>query len=240
MRKSLILAAALGAGIMAHPVHAEEEELYFGIHSAARQDQIIFHLNLENRGDEAAEIEFPSAQLYEITLRDNKGNLLYRYSEGKMFAQVMQNIRVPAKENISWIEKTKLAEKILPGHYHVNAELLAARNNGREMEHLKAESDLLIPEDDPAIDIKVTGKEGHYQVSGKYPSFDGRLYFVVEDGHDQLIEMTETEIKDGRFSIEVQFSQKDLPEAGVLTLVLFAEEDGIKLKEVPIVLETFS
>ena len=51
---------------------------------------------ITNLGAEALDLVFPSAQQIDWTVTDAQGNLLYRWSDGKAFAQVVTHVTVPA------------------------------------------------------------------------------------------------------------------------------------------------
>ena len=240
MRQAIFLAAALAASTIILPVKVLGGGLHFDVRPSAEADQVLFRLELENRAEIPANLEFPTAQFYEIIMSDDRGNILYRYSEGKMFAQVLQKLRMEPKEKVSWVEKMDGAPSLPRGTYRVEAELEAAKNNGKPINQLKAEAELLIPGSQDISEISVSGNNGRYLISGKALPSNEKLYYVVEDGHDQLVTMTEAEVKDGAFKIELRLAKNQLPDSGTLTLILFTQEENGKTgNETPVTLEQF-
>ena len=122
----------------------------------------------------------------------------------------------------------------------MDAELQAAKNNGMPIDKLKAEAELLVPASQDISGIRVSGKNGLYHISGTSKAANGKLYYVVEDGHKQLVRMNEAEVKEGVFQIELRLAKNQLPNSGTLTLILFTQEENGKTgNETPVTLQQF-
>ncbi len=54
-------------------------------------DEVRFDLAVTNDGEKKAELEFPSGQTHDIEVRDASGRTVWRWSEGRLFTQALQN-----------------------------------------------------------------------------------------------------------------------------------------------------
>ncbi|MBO9129684.1 hypothetical protein [Bacillus sp. 165] len=73
--------------------------------------------------------------------------------------------------------------------------------------------------------IKVEGKDGNYKLSGDAAQGWSKGYYSVEDGHNQYVEETSTDMSKP-WSVQVHISKEDLPSFGVITLVLYIKDDN--------------
>ncbi len=55
------------------------------------RDDVRFDLAVTNDGDKKAELEFPSGQTHEIVVTTADGREVWRWSNGRMFTQAIQN-----------------------------------------------------------------------------------------------------------------------------------------------------
>ncbi|SDM39088.1 BsuPI-related putative proteinase inhibitor [Bacillus sp. OK048] len=69
-------------------------------------NEITFIYEVQNIGNEDIFLQFPSAKIYDYELFTNKGKLVYRYSDGKMFAQVIKNVMLPARKSLHFTTET--------------------------------------------------------------------------------------------------------------------------------------
>ena len=94
--------------------------------------------------------------------------------------------------------------------------------------------------------IKVSGFQGNYTVTGEARIFEATLQYEVEDGHSILLEGFETADKGapdwGNFTINIDISEEHLPENGAISLILFEEsaKDGSRINELSVPIESFS
>jgi hypothetical protein len=93
--------------------------------------------------------------------------------------------------------------------------------------------------------IKVSGFQGNYTVTGEARVFEATVQYEVEDGHFILQEGFVTASEGapgwGTFTINISIPKENLPNNGMLTLFLFEESanDGSRLHELPVPLELF-
>jgi hypothetical protein len=93
--------------------------------------------------------------------------------------------------------------------------------------------------------VRVSGTDGHYTVTGEGRVFEATMNYAVEDGHDYLLENFYT-LDEGApawstFTLNIVIPQKQLPENGTLTLELFeySAKDGTRINTLSVPLETF-
>ena len=94
--------------------------------------------------------------------------------------------------------------------------------------------------------IDVTGSGGNYVINGEARTFEANVQYEVEDGHFLYVEGFTTASTGapewGTFTIRINIPSSDLPENATLMLILFetSAQDGSRINELPIVLETFA
>ncbi|MFN8570756.1 MAG: BsuPI-related putative proteinase inhibitor [Gemmatimonadaceae bacterium] len=64
-------------------------------------DQVEFVLHVTNKAQKRLELTFPSGQTYDVTVLDSLGREVWRWSEGRMFTQALQNKVLEADETMS-------------------------------------------------------------------------------------------------------------------------------------------
>jgi hypothetical protein len=92
--------------------------------------------------------------------------------------------------------------------------------------------------------IKVEGSNGSYKISGEARPINGKFYYTVEDGHNELVSQTAVSIasvfpKWKGFSISLSIPENKLPANGSLVLNLYEiSKDGSIVHTYPVLLET--
>jgi hypothetical protein len=94
-------------------------------------DIMRFELSLTNEGEEKAFIQFPSGQQFEIVVRNQDNQEVYRYSDGKMFTMALVMREVEPKETLVWKDEWK---ETRPGVYTVTGELQIMSINGESVD----------------------------------------------------------------------------------------------------------
>lgn len=87
----------------------------------ADADAVEFALTVENTGDEAVELTFPTGQDAEFVVYDDRTDV-WRWSSGRMFTQVMRTKTLEPGESLT---ATATWQRPTPGEYRVEAELEA-------------------------------------------------------------------------------------------------------------------
>jgi hypothetical protein len=133
----------------------EKSVLDTSLEMTLKDGKVIFEIGLTNEGKEALELPFSSGQLFEITVTNESGQEVYRYSEGRMFTMALQNIEIDAGKTLTWVEEWDIsAEKDLSaGQYTAEVAILVQPDEfvGAESidtEMLKTTGTLLLEESD--------------------------------------------------------------------------------------------
>lgn len=94
-------------------------------HVRADQKKIDFALHLTNPTKKSVELEFPSGQEYDFVVVDSAGHEVYRWANGRLFTQALQNRLLDGGETMRFEER---AEKSLPSGKYVAVATLRSSN----------------------------------------------------------------------------------------------------------------
>jgi intracellular proteinase inhibitor BsuPI len=64
--------------------------------------EVAFSFHITNNATKSLELTFPSGQTYEITVLDSLGREVWRWSEGRLFTQALQNRVLEANETVTY------------------------------------------------------------------------------------------------------------------------------------------
>lgn len=84
-----------------------------------------FALNVTNQGKKNVELSFASGQVYDFTVTDSAGREVYRWGEGRMFTQSVQNKRIDGGDVMRFDERV---EKTLPAGKYIAVATLRSTN----------------------------------------------------------------------------------------------------------------
>jgi hypothetical protein len=87
-------------------------------------ERVKLRLVLENTGSASLTIEFPTAQIYDIQIA-GPNSYFWRWSRGRMFAQVITTITLEPGERKEFLETWETEPSLSPGKYEVLAWLVA-------------------------------------------------------------------------------------------------------------------
>lgn len=97
-------------------------------------DKVTFNLALTNHAPEVIELPFGSGQQFELVIRDEKGEEVYRYSDGKFFTMALVYRRINPGEALHWQDQWDLRDKagnvVSPGRYRAEIEIMAISEEG--------------------------------------------------------------------------------------------------------------
>ncbi|WP_121609623.1 BsuPI-related putative proteinase inhibitor [Mesobacillus foraminis] len=245
----LLLSAAPAFAYEREQTEKEGETMHFFIDPVAGPEEAAFDLVLTNTGDTPLTFTFPTSQSYEITVHDNRGVEVYRYSAGKAFAQALRDVTILPGKSVNWTEHWDLHHsgvRLHEGEYKVSALLKATMVNGKKLEPLTDVKTMYLPKENPAFKhIEVSGQQGTYTIKGLASPKDGYFYYSVEDGHNQLLKETKAEGEKAPeawkpFKIEIHLPPDALPKNGTLILHLYERNsDGDLINSYPLILERF-
>ncbi|WP_102261826.1 BsuPI-related putative proteinase inhibitor [Mesobacillus jeotgali] len=228
-------------------------EYSFYIDPLAGPDKAEFEIVLQNQGNTELSFEFPTSQKYEITVFDANKKKVYQYSEGKSFTQAFETLTLKPQGKMKWMESwdySTAGKRVPEGEYTVTAQLKATSINGKPVGDKKPLTDtktMYIPGENPVFNGVVSeGNKGNYIIKGEARPINGKFFYTVEDGHNQLI--PETEVAPGAkypkwkpFSLEISIPESKLPQNGSVILNLYERgKDGEIIHTYPVLLERFN
>ncbi len=73
--------------------------------NVAVDGSVSLHLHVTNRSERQVEFVFPSGQTHDFAVFDSAGREVWRWSEGRMFTQVLQSRVLAARETASYEER---------------------------------------------------------------------------------------------------------------------------------------
>jgi hypothetical protein len=88
-------------------------------------DRIAFEFKISNNTPKKVELRFPNGQTHDFVVLDSLGREVWRWSEGKMFTQVLQNKIVDSKQSIAFQHTARIPDAA--GTYTAVA-ILSSRN----------------------------------------------------------------------------------------------------------------
>jgi hypothetical protein len=88
--------------------------------------RVSFALQVTNLADHSVEVNFPSGQTHEFVVLDTLGREVWRWSEGRMFTQSLQNREVDPEETLSFREQWNPRGR--HGHYTALAVLRSSNH----------------------------------------------------------------------------------------------------------------
>lgn len=195
-----------------------------------QQDQtVLFDIKIKNIGEKDYTVTFPSGQYFEIIVKDEDNEEVYKYSEGKMFTQAVETKEIKAGEQLSLHDEWAVNEGIKSGTYTAIVNVRASKINGQDIleDALLTKEKFELNTGNTAFrNITVTGENGEYSVKGEARVFEGTFMYSVEDGHEYLIEEKVIQLNSGApnwtpFEIEIALKEDQLPRSGTVTLNLY-------------------
>lgn len=79
-----------------------------------------FAFRVTNAGGGKVEVQFPSGQTHDVVVLDTLGREVWRWSEGRMFTQLIQNKTLRTDDSLAYTERWRDAR---PGEYVAVARL---------------------------------------------------------------------------------------------------------------------
>jgi hypothetical protein len=86
-------------------------------------DGVNFDFHITNTGDKKVEVNFPNGRTHDVIVLDSLGREVWRWSNGRMFTQSLQNRILRNADTLSFTERWTDAPR---GHYTVIATLASA------------------------------------------------------------------------------------------------------------------
>ncbi len=99
-----------------------------------KHDQAIFDFELFNHFTKNQNLIFGSGQSYELTIHDEKGKEVYRYSDGKAFTMALVMKSIDPGESLKWQDTWNLKDKegnlLTKGNYTAKIDVLVIYKEG--------------------------------------------------------------------------------------------------------------
>lgn len=216
-------------------------------------EKVTFDFSLKNNGEKGVNLNFSSGQQYEIIVKNEQDEEVYRYSKGKSFTDAVVSEEIKPSDELTFASSwnyDQAGERVQPGTYSAEITLLPMKLNGQTIEAkpFQVEKAFDIPSENQAFrNVKVEGEKGQYTVSGEARVFEGSFMYNVEDGHQVLVMETPVQVNEGapswgKFEFNVEISEDQLPTSGTLTLMLYelSAKDGSVTNQKFVKLESFN
>lgn len=99
-------------------------------------DKVVFDFELINHFTEQKSLLFGSGQQFELTVTDEEGTEVYRFSDGKFFTLALVLKDINPGESLKWQDvwdmTNKEGEKVSPGKYRAEIEIMVIPEEGQE------------------------------------------------------------------------------------------------------------
>ncbi|MBI4280391.1 MAG: hypothetical protein HY660_18210 [Armatimonadetes bacterium] len=126
---TIVSAAALaGAASPVRVEHAERTVIYEATlprPAFAPGERVELTLTVRNRGEAPVAFVFPTAQRYDLSISRDGGAEVWRWSEDKVFAQVVTHLTLKQGEAtrfvIAWDQRDRGGGRVAPGRYQAQA-----------------------------------------------------------------------------------------------------------------------
>lgn len=100
-------------------------------------EDFILQYTLENVSGDDLLVTFPSGQEFDFFVYNQNNELVYRWSDGKMFIMAIHETVLPAEEQIQiqevWDGRDKNGKVVPPGEYRINFVLTAKVETAEQM-----------------------------------------------------------------------------------------------------------
>ena len=85
---------------------------------------ITVKYTITNLTDKPLVLTFPAIQQYDWTVTDAEGNLIYRWSDGKAFAQVVTHLTIPARASDDFESSWAIPRDLKPNGFYIHFTVL--------------------------------------------------------------------------------------------------------------------
>ncbi|MHC0036725.1 BsuPI-related putative proteinase inhibitor [Pseudoneobacillus sp. C159] len=234
MKKILLVLFFVTSLPLVSNVQAEtnpESQFRFYINPVPDPEETVIEIFLANEGNQILEFEAPTSQWFDFTVTNQDEEIVYHYSHGRSFLQAFQKLILRPGETKKW--SVNLSEphgqKLKPGKYLVKAQLKAISVNGEDLKgyhRLMDQKEMVIPEKNPIIKnviIKLNGDR--LEISGHAKPLRGELFFVVEDGHRELVKESMVKVPGKPSAWGAFFIKVDIPKGSDSFILYLYEKD---------------
>lgn len=101
-----------------------------------KDGKAVFDFELTNHYSQSKELQFSSGQQFEVTITDEGGKEVYKFSDGKFFTQALIFKNIEPGESIKWRDSwsmtNKEGEKLTSGEFRAEINILASLKDDKE------------------------------------------------------------------------------------------------------------
>jgi hypothetical protein len=219
----------------------------------AEPESAEIELFLKNEGDIPLNFEFPTSQIFDLSILNQAGREIYRYSKGRYFLQAFQTVRIEPHKTYKRSERWNYqvnGKRVPKGEYTVENSFKPTQLNDESIKdrgRLTDSQKMFVPEVNTAFRLlKVEGNKGTYVVTGETRTEKGLFFYTVEDGHVEYKKEKQV-LTNGlgsdwhSFKLQIHLPEEKLPNNGSLILNLYerSKEKQI-IHSYPLILEKFN
>lgn len=134
------------------PVTAMEESivtdnLETGANYEIKEGKVIINFGLTNHSTRTNKLQFSSGQQYEVVITDDKGEEVYKYSEGKFFTQALLYKDLQPGQSLQWQDVWDMTDKdgklLTSGYYRAEITILAGmRDTAEKIDHSRLTTEI--------------------------------------------------------------------------------------------------
>ncbi len=114
--------------------YVTEHDLTFTLDVKEDENSLQFTMTLENESDEPKQVEFSSGQKFDITVKDERGNTVYHFAEGKMFTQAIISETIEPGQSLTLEDTWDAGKDLSEKHLDIEAVLMVYAINNEEID----------------------------------------------------------------------------------------------------------
>lgn len=111
----------------------EAEGLSFNTVVQAEEDTLLVTMEITNNSEETKRVDFSSGQQFDVLVRDESGNQIYHYAEGKMFTQALITEEIGPGETLTFQDEAVSEQFPAAESLTVETTLLVYAVDGKEI-----------------------------------------------------------------------------------------------------------
>ncbi|WP_173916971.1 BsuPI-related putative proteinase inhibitor [Halobacillus sp. Marseille-Q1614] len=230
------------------------EQLTFDGQAHQSENGISFDFFITNDSEKPITLGFSSSQKYEIILKNEAGEEVYRYSKDQMFAQQLTTEELEPRGQLAASET--IEEDLPPGEYEATMSFLVKTVNDQPLNtkpfvitdtvtiggeggeesspHQGENADASSAEPqygEVFREMTMSGENGQYSVSGEANVNKGEFYYTIDDGHNIFVEDEPVKVDDPQaewspFSLEIELNPDKLPDSGALVMTIYEKDEN--------------
>lgn len=125
-----------------------------------KDDKVVFDFELINYHNEPKQLQFGSGQKYEVIVIDEKGEEVYRYSDGKFFTQAIVYETINPGKSLKWQDTwdmtDKKGERLVSGKYTAQIKIMVIPNDDEKFDEDQFTTFINFNLDKPRLEYELT------------------------------------------------------------------------------------